>query len=243
MQIEGSVALITGANRGLGAAFARGLLAAGAAKVYAAARNPAAVTLAGVVPVHLDVTQPAHVAALARELTDVTLLVNNAGIGESGPLLGSGAIDGASEVAIEALRRQFETNAVGLLRMVQAFAPVLAARGGGAVVNVLSVLSWLTLAGSSGGYSASKAAAWALSNALRQELKAQRTELLSVHVAFIDTDMTRHIAGPKMAPAEVVRQTIAALEAGQAELLADTTTRDVHAGLVAEPRVYVGRGA
>ena len=235
MKIEGSVALVTGANRGLGAAFARGLLAAGAAKVYGAARNPAAVTLAGVVPVHVDITQPEHVAALARELRDVTLLVNNAGIGESGPLLDSGAIEG--------VRRQFETNAVGTLRMVQAFAPVLAARGGGAVVNVLSVLSWLTLAGTSGGYSASKAAAWALSNALRQELKAQRTELLSVHAAFIDTDMVRHIPGPKMAPDEVVRQTLAALEAGQPELLADATTRDVHAGLVAEPRVYVGSGA
>jgi NAD(P)-dependent dehydrogenase (short-subunit alcohol dehydrogenase family) len=235
MKIEGSVALVTGANRGLGAAFARGLLAAGAAKVYAAARHPAAVTLAGVVPVRLDVTQPEHIAAIARELTDVTLLVNNAGIGESGPLL--------TPRAIEALQRLFETNAVGPLRMVQAFAPVLAAHGGGAVVNVLSVLSWLTLAGTSGAYSASKAAAWALSNGLRQELTPQGTELLSVHVAFIDTDMVRHIPGPKMAPDEVVRLTIAALEAGQSELLADATTRNVHAGLVANPPVYVGTGA
>jgi NAD(P)-dependent dehydrogenase (short-subunit alcohol dehydrogenase family) len=235
MKIEGSVALVTGANRGLGAAFARGLLAAGAAKVYAAARHPATVTAPGVVPVRLDVTQPEDIAALARELTDVTLLVNNAGIIESGPLLGPGAVEG--------LRHQLETNAVGPLMMVQAFAPVLAARGGGAVVNVLSVLSWLTLAGTSGGYSASKAAAWALSNALRQELKAQRTELLSVHAAFIDTDMVRDIPGPKMAPDEVVRQTIAALEAGKPELLADATSRNVHAGLVAEPPVYVGSGA
>lgn len=232
MNIEGSVALVTGANRGLGAAFARGLLAAGAARVYAAARDPATVTLPGVVPVRLDVTQPEHIAALARDLTDVTLLVNNAGIFELGPLLTPGAID--------ALRRQFETNAVAPLQLVQAFAPVLASNGGGAVVNMLSALSWLTLPNASGGYSASKAAAWALSNALRQELKAQRTELLSIHAAFIDTDMARGVPGQKIAPDDVVRQAIAALEAGQPELLADQMTRDVRAGLVAEPPVYIG---
>jgi NAD(P)-dependent dehydrogenase (short-subunit alcohol dehydrogenase family) len=235
MKIKGSVALVTGANRGLGAAFARGLLAAGAAKVYAAARDPAAVMLPGVVPVRLDVTQPEQVAELARQLTDVTLLVNNAGIFEFGPLLAPGAID--------ALHRQFETNAVGPLRLVQAFAPVLAANSGGAVINILSVLSWLTLSGASGGYSASKAAGWALSNALRQELKAQRTELLSVHAAFIDTDMARGVSGSKITPDDVVRQAIAALEAGQPELLADSTTRNVHAGLAAEPPMYLGTGA
>jgi NAD(P)-dependent dehydrogenase (short-subunit alcohol dehydrogenase family) len=234
MKIEGSIALVTGANRGLGTAFARGLLAAGAAKVYAAARNPDTVTLAGVVLVRLDVTQPEDVAALARELTDVTLLVNNAGIAELGSLLDPPAVD--------ALHRQFETNAVGPLRLAQAFAPVLANNGGGAVVNVLSVLSWLTLPGS-GGYSASKAAGWALSNALRQELRAQGTELLAVHAGLIDTDMARGAPGPKIAPEDVVRQTIAALEAGQPELLADDTTRNVHAGLVAEPPVYVEAGA
>jgi NAD(P)-dependent dehydrogenase (short-subunit alcohol dehydrogenase family) len=232
MKIQDSIALVTGANRGLGAAFARGLLAAGAAKVYAAARDPASVTLPGVVPVALDVTQPEQVAALARDLKDVTLLVNNAGIFEGGPLLAPGSIG--------ALQRQFETNAVGPLRLVQAFAPVLAAHGGGAVINVLSVLSWLTLAGVSGAYSASKAAGWALSNALRQELRLQHTELLSVHAAFIDTDMARGSPGPKLTPDEVVSRALAALQAGQPELLADAVSRHVHAGLVAEPRVYVG---
>jgi NAD(P)-dependent dehydrogenase (short-subunit alcohol dehydrogenase family) len=234
MKIEGAVALVTGANRGLGAAFARGLVAAGAAKVYAAARDPATVTLPHVLPVRLDVTRPEQVTALARELTDVTLLVNNAGIAELGPLLAPGAID--------ALRLQVETNAVGPLRMVQAFAPVLARNGGGAVVNVLSALSWLTLPGS-GGYSASKAAAWALGNALRQELKAHRTGLLAVHAAFIDTDMARDALGPKLAPDELVRQTLAALEAEQPELLADAPTREVHHGLAADPPVYLGLGS
>lgn len=231
MKIEASIALVTGANRGLGAAFARGLLAAGATKVYAAARDPASVSLPGVVPVRLDVNRPEQVAALARELGDVTLLVNNAGIAEFGSLLDPSSID--------ALHRQFETNAVGPLRLVQAFAPILAGNGGGAVINVLSVLSWLTMTGT-GGYSASKAAGWALGNALRQELKAQSTELLAVHSAVIDTDMGRGVPGEKIAPEDLVQQAIAALEAGQAELLADPTTQHVHAGLVAQPPVYVG---
>lgn len=232
MKIQGSVALVTGANRGLGAAFARGLLAAGAAKVYAAARDPATVTVPGVVPVRLDVTRPDEIAALARELTDVSLLVNNAGIGGSGPVLDPKSID--------TLHRLFETNAVGPLRMAQAFAPSLAARGGSAIVNVISALSWVTLPGATGSYSASKAAAWALSNAMRQELKAQGTEVLSLHVAFMDTDMARGATGPKSSPGEVVGLAIAALEAGQSELLADDVTRNVHAGLTAEPPMYLG---
>lgn len=235
MKINGSIALVTGANRGLGAAFARGLLAAGATKVYAAARNPDSITMPGVVPVQLDVTAPEQVAALGRALPDVTLLINNAGIFEPGPVLQPASID--------ALRRQFETNVVGPLRLIQTFAPILAANGDGAVVNVLSVLSWLTLADVSGAYSASKAAAWALSNAARQELAAQRTALLSVHAAFIDTDMARGVPGQKTAPEEVVARALAALEAGEREVLVDPTTRHVHAGFVAEPPVYLGTGA
>lgn len=229
MKVQNSVALVTGANRGLGAAFARGLVEAGAS-VYAAARDPASVKVLGVVPVRLDVTHPENVADLARELGDVTLLVNNAGVFETGPLLEATSVD--------ALRRQLETNAVGPLRLLQAFAPVLDRNGGGAVVNVLSALSWLTLPGT-GAYSASKAAGWALANALRQELMAQGTELLALHAAFIDTDMARGVPGPKIAPEEVVRQAIAALEAGRFELLADEITRGVKQGFVAEPPVYV----
>lgn len=232
MKVENSVALVTGANRGLGAAFARRLLAQGAAKVYAGARDPSTVNVPGVVPVQLDVTRADQVATLARELTDVSLLVNNAGISEMGPVL--------AETAIDSLRRQLETNTIGPLRLVQAFAPVLASNGGGAVINVLSVLSWLTLPGRSGAYSASKAAGWALSNALRHELNAQHTQLLSLHAGFIDTDMTRNVPGPKTAPEEIVRQALVALEAGETELLADAVTRDAHRGLTAERPVYLG---
>lgn len=234
MKIQGSVALVTGANRGLGAAFVRALLASGAAKVYAAARDLSTVTVteAGVVPVRLDVTRPDQVEALARELGDVSLLVNNAGIAGSGPVLAPAAID--------MLYQQFETNAVGPLRMTQAFAPILAAHSGSAIINVISALSWATLPGVTGSYSASKAAAWALSNAMRQELKAQNTEVLSLHVAFMDTDMTRGVAGAKVSADEVALMAITALEAGQSELLADDVTRSVHAGLTAEPPMYLG---
>lgn len=232
MKIKDSVALVTGANRGLGAAFARALLAAGAAKVYAAARDPSTVTEAGVVPVSLDVTRPDQIEALARELGDVSLLINNAGIGGSGPVLAPESID--------MLYQQFETNAVGPLRVTQAFAPILAARHDSAVINVISALSWATLPGVTGTYSASKAAAWALSNAMRQELKNQGTEVLSLHVAFMDTDMARGVPGAKASPDEIARLAIAALESGQPELLADDVTRSVHAGLTAVPPMYVG---
>lgn len=235
MKIEGSIALVTGANRGLGAAFVRALVAGGAAKVYAAARNPAIVNRAGVIPVELDVTKPDQVAALGQRLRDVNLVVNNAGVFEPGPLL--------QPTASEMLMRQLETNAIGPLRVAQAFAPVLAANGGGAVVNVLSVLSWLTLANVSGSYSASKAAAWALSNALRQELKAQGTQLLSVHAAFIDTDMARGVQMPKNSPDEVARITFEALAAGHSEVLVDDITRQVRAGFGATPPVYLSTGA
>ena len=235
MKVQGSVALVTGANRGLGAAFVRALLAAGAAKVYAAARQPAAMQQSGVVPVELDVTNVDQVSALGAQLGDVTLVINNAGIFEPGPLLSPDAPD--------ALLRQIAVNAIGPLRVVQALAPALAANGGGAVVNMLSVLSWLTLPNLSGTYSASKSAAWALSNALRQELKGQGTELLSVHAAFIDTDMASGYPMPKTSPDTVARLTLDALEAGQSEVLVDDITRQVRAGFGATPAVYLGQGA
>lgn len=233
MNIKGSVALVTGANRGLGAAFVRALLAAGASKVYAAARDPLSITIeSGVVPVRLDVTSPDEAEELARKLGDVNLLINNAGIGGYGAILSPSSID--------LLRDQFETNTVGPLRVTQAFAPILATHHSSAVINVISALSWATLPGVTGSYSASKAAAWALSNAMRQELKAQGTEVLSLHVAFMDTDMVRGLAGNKTSPDVIAQMTIAALERGESELLADEITQNVHAGLTAETPVYLG---
>src|SRR6516225_6185656 len=127
MKISGSIALVTGANRGIGLAFAKALVEMGAAKVYAAARNPEAVTLKGVVPLKLDVTSDEDVAAVARAAGNVNLLVNNAGIARPGGFLADGAV--------EAAREQFEVNFVGPLRMTRAFAPILAKNGGGSIIN------------------------------------------------------------------------------------------------------------
>ena len=163
MNIQNAVVLITGANRGIGLAFARELLARGARKVYAAARDPATVTLPGVQALQLDVTKPEEIAAAAQLATDVTLVINNAGIAQPGGFL--------SPDSDAVTRRIFETNFFGVLNMSQAFAPVLKTNGGGALLNVLSVASWVN-GGELAAYSASKSAAWSLTNALRHELAA-----------------------------------------------------------------------
>ena len=225
MKIKDSVAFVTGANRGLGAAFATALLAAGAKKVYAAARDPASVDIPGVHPVRLDVTRPGEVLAAARDFRDVTLVINNAGISNGGGLLNGPA-------SLDAFRAEFEVNTFGLLAVSQAFAPHLAANGGGALVNVLSALSWATLPGT-GGYSATKAASWALTNGLRQELKAQGTQVVALHVGFMDTAMTAKINAPKSRPEDVVAQVLAAIEAGEPEVLADAISHQVKQGLSA----------
>jgi NAD(P)-dependent dehydrogenase (short-subunit alcohol dehydrogenase family) len=234
MQISGSTALVTGANRGLGLAFARALLEAGAAKVYAGARDPRAVALPGVVPLKLDVTHDEDVAAAAREGADVTLLINNAGIAKLGGFLADGAVQDA--------REHFEVNFLGPLRMARAFAPVLKRNGGGALINVLSVASWINgpmLAT----YGASKSAAWALTNGLRIELEGQGTQVLGLHAGFIDTDLTRGIDAPKSTPEEIVKVTLAALERGEGQVLADEITRQVHRGLSGDRPVYFASGA
>jgi NAD(P)-dependent dehydrogenase (short-subunit alcohol dehydrogenase family) len=231
MQIKNAVALVTGANRGLGLAFARVLLERGARKVYAAARDPSTISLPGVVPVRLDVTRPEQVEAIAREARDVTLLINNAGILKGTTLLANDAQAAA--------RDELETNYLGPLATSSAFAPILASHGGGAIVNVLSVLSWLSFPGTST-YSASKAAAWAMTNGLRNELRGQKTQVLGLHVGYVDTDMAHGVNAPKSNPTEVVRLTLDALEAGGEEILADEVSRNVKKGLSAEPGVYLG---
>ncbi len=231
MNLQNSVVFITGANRGLGLAFAQAALAAGARKVYAAARDPATVTLPGVTPVQLDVTNPTQIAAAVAACPDVTLLVNNSGISRGSSFLGTDAMAAA--------RAEFETNFFGPWAVAQAFAPVLQANGGGAVLNVLSVLSWLTIPGVAT-YSASKAAAWSLSNGLRNELRAQGTQVTSLHVAYMDTDMTRGLDAPKAAPLDVARLALQGVEAGLAEVLADDTTRHVKQSLSSATPAYAG---
>lgn len=230
MEIQNSVALVTGANRGLGLAFTQALLAGGARKVYAAARDPATVKQPGVQPVRLDVTDPAQVAATAAELGDVTLVINNAGI-----IRGSGFL---GEKGVEAVRAELETNFFGPIHVSRAFASILARNGGGAIVNVLSALSWVAFPSSST-YSASKAAAWAFSNGLRNELRGQGTQVLALHVGYMDTDMVREVAAPKSKPEDVARQVLEALEAGKSEILADEVSRRLKQNLSAEPGVYL----
>lgn len=225
MQIEGAVVLVTGANRGLGAAFCRALLDRGAATVYGAARDPSSVRQTGVVPVPLDITVASDIAAAAERCGDVTLLVNNAGIST-----GTSAL---AEHAIERGRLEFETNVIGPLAMSRAFAPVLAANGGGAIVNVLSVLSWFS-APNTALYCAAKAASWSLTNALRLELASQRTQVLALHVGYMDTDMTAGVSAPKSSPDDVAAGTLDALAAGAHEFLADDVSRQVRSALSAD---------
>src|SRR5271163_1390597 len=230
MRIRGAVALVTGANRGVGSIFAQQLLAAGARKVYAAARDPERITLDGVDWVRLDVTKPDTVAAAASACTDVNLLINNAGIS-----LWTGFL---APDAIGAARSEMEANYFGPLALSRAFAPILAKNGGGAIVNVLSVLSWIAVP-TAGGYSASKAAAWSLTNWLRTALRGQTTQVLAVHAGPIDTDMARDLTLPKIKPADVVRQVLSAIGAGRDEVLADDMTRQVKAGLSDELGIYL----
>lgn len=230
MKIRDSVAFVTGANRGLGQAFVQQLLAAGARKVYAAARNPETITADGVHRVRLDVTDGNAIAAIAKECGDVNLLINNAGITLRSSFL--------APDAIEAIRAEMETNFFGPLLLSRAFAPILAKNGGGAIVNILSVLSWVSLP-TSGGYSASKSAAWSMTNWLRKGLREQGTQVVSVHVGLIDTDMTKGLTLPKVSAADVVRQTLAGVEVGHSEVLADDITRQVKARLSDEPGIYL----
>ncbi|MFI6290635.1 SDR family oxidoreductase [Nonomuraea sp. NPDC050790] len=222
LPIDGAVALVTGANRGLGRAFAQALLERGARTVYAGARDPGSVTDAGVVPVRLDITDPAQVAEAAGRLGDVTLLINNAGISRTNGLL-TASDPGAA-------RAEMETNVFGTLEMTRAFAPVLARNGGGALVNVLSVVSWMVLP-QAASYSVSKAAAWALTNGVRQELREAKTLVVGVHAGFIDTDMAARVTEAKISPAEVAAQTLDAVEQGREEVLTDDFTRQVRASL------------
>ena len=230
MKIQDAIVLITGANRGIGLAFTEAALARGARKVYAGVRSPSTITTTGTVPVKLDVTSDNDAAAAARICSDVTLVINNAGIARLGGLLNAEAIDAA--------RLQFDTNVLGILRMTQAFAPVLAKNGGGAFLNVLSAASWIN-SGAMTAYAASKAAAWSLTNGLRNELRQQRTQVLGLHVGFVDTDITRGLDVIKVSPQSVVIAAFEALEAGASEVLADERARMVKRGLTAEPPIYL----
>ncbi|MFB7493210.1 SDR family oxidoreductase [Streptomyces sp. NPDC056161] len=217
--IAGKTVLVTGGRRGLGAAIVDETLKRGAVKVYSTARAEFADERPAVHTHRLEVRSPESVAELAALATDVDVVINNAGIVLPAPLL-TGSLEAVSDT--------FDVNVLGPLRVARAFAPILAANGGGALVNIHSVLSWL---GGSGAYGASKAAVWSITNSLRVELAAQGTQVVGVHVGFIDTDMTSGMDVPKTSPAEVASRILDGLESGAAEVLADAVTENVKKAL------------
>jgi NAD(P)-dependent dehydrogenase (short-subunit alcohol dehydrogenase family) len=220
MEITGKTALVTGANRGLGRHLAAELRDRGAT-VYAAARNPASVDLPGVIPIALDVTDPASVAAAAARAEGVAILINNAGTSTGASLL-TGDLDN--------VRLELDTHYFGTLAVIRAFAPQLAQQGRSAVLNILSALSWVSFP-NVGAYCAAKSAEWSLTNALRQELATQGTRVSALHVGYMDTDMTRNVTAPKSDPADIAKIAIDGIAAGDAEIIADETSKQVLAGL------------
>ncbi|WP_431961728.1 SDR family oxidoreductase [Actinacidiphila sp. bgisy160] len=221
MKVQGSVALVTGANRGLGEQFVRALFEAGAAKVYAGARDPAKVTVPEAVPIAVDITDHDSVRAAAEQAGDVTFLINNAGSTTRANVL---------TADLDSFRTEFETHVLGTLDMSRAFAPVLGRNGGGAIVNVLSVLSWVSIPRTAG-YAAAKSAEWSITNALRVALAEQGTQVTALHVSYLATEMAAAVTGPKEDPATVARAVLDGVEAGADEVLADDTTKRVRAAL------------
>jgi NAD(P)-dependent dehydrogenase (short-subunit alcohol dehydrogenase family) len=220
------VALVSGANRGLGRQFAAELLARGA-KVYAAARRPETVDLPGVTPVQLDITDPESVRRAADFASDVTVVVNNAGVSTRANLLSG---------ALEDVRLEMDTHYFGTLNVIRTFAPIVEGNGGGAILNVLSVLSWLHPA-SSGAYSAAKAATWALTDAVREDLAPKGIHVAALHVGYMDTDMVSYIpADQKTDPGAVAKLALDGLFAGEPEILGDDLSRNVKAQLSAPRR-------
>lgn len=230
MKIENAVVLVTGANRGIGRAFTRALLERGARKVYATARDPSTIDQDGVHPLQLDVRRREDAEAAALLATDVNLVINNAGIAETGGFLSPDSED--------MTRRIFETNFYGVLNVSKAFAPVLKANAGGALLNVLSIASWVS-GGQLAAYSASKSAAWSLTNALRQELAAQKTQVMGLHMAYVDTDLTKGLDAPKTSAEEIVRIALDGLEDGAQEVLADAFTREFKQAMSAPHPPYL----
>jgi NAD(P)-dependent dehydrogenase (short-subunit alcohol dehydrogenase family) len=222
MKIEGSVALVTGSNRGLGKALVSALLEAGAAKVYAAARDASKVSSDDprVVPLALDTSKPEQIAAAVRAARDVTLLMNNAGVASSANVLT------ASQAAMDS---DFRTNVYGTLAVIKGFLPVLErARGGAVIVNVLSLVS-LGSFPALGGYSGSKAAAYSITQSLRPELKGKHIEILAALPGPIDTDMVKDLPMPKASPADVAKGLLPGVERGEEDIFPDPMAQQMGA--------------
>ncbi|GGV82787.1 SDR family oxidoreductase [Streptomyces griseoloalbus] len=233
MDIAGSTALVTGANRGIGRRFVEQLLERGAVRVYASARHPESISFSDsrVVPLYLDLLDEESISQAAAAAPDVTLLVNNAGITTGADLLTSG---------LDLIRQDLETHLFGTLRVIRAFAPALASNGGGAIVNILSVLSWVATAEGSGSYSVAKAAEWNMTNGVRVELAGQKTLVQGVHLGAADTDMMAGRDTLKVDPTDVARAALDGVQAEAIEVLVDDPSRFVKAALSADPAQLYG---
>ncbi len=214
--------LVTGANGGIGSHFVHEALARGAAKVYASARTPREWNDERVVPLELDVTDPASIAAAVAAAPDVTVLINNAGASVSSP--------GILSHSEEEIRENVETNFLAPVFLARAFAPILSAQPRSALIDIHSALSWYAVAGI---YSATKAALWSATNSLRLELAPAGVHVLGVHVGYVDTGMAANVTEAKLDPAVLVRKAFDALEADEYEVLADETSVRVRAALSA----------
>lgn len=233
MDFSDQIALVTGANRGIGRQFVLELLDRGAAKVYAAARRPETVAFddGRVVPIRIDLLDHETVVDAAARASDVTLLVNNAGVSTGASLVTGDLRD---------IHREMDTHLWGPLSMIRAFAPILSANGGGAIVNVLSALSWFAAPGS-GAYAAAKAAEWNMTNGVRLELAAQGTVVQGVLLGAADTDMMAGYDGPKIDPRDVPRLSLDGLAAGSIEVIVDDWTAMVKAALAEDPASFYAR--
>lgn len=233
--INGSTALVTGSNRGIGRAITVALLEGGAQKVYAAARRPESVAdLAAkygdrVVPIELDITNRDQVQQAAEAASDVDLLINNAGVAE----LGGRSFE--DEEWLTAGRREFEVNALGTLDVTQRFAPVLARNGGGAVANVVSIAG-ITHFPLFLSYSLSKAAAHSLTQATRVFLAAQGTSVFGIYPGPVDTDMAAGLDGDKVTPEHAASRILAGIEAGTEEIYPDPMAEQFGEGFEASPK-------
>lgn len=231
MQIKNNIALVTGANRGVGQVYVAELLKRGAAKVYAGARNSdslagtVALDTARVVPLGLDVTSQDDITAAVEAAADVTLLINNAGALSFG---------GALDVGQDAIDRDMAVNHTGLRDVTRAFTPVLEGNGGGAVVNMLTLLSFVSAPGFSA-YNASKAAAWSMSMSLRAYLRPKGIAVVNAFPAGIDTDMLAGVEAPKDSPQAVVLDVLDGLEAGEEDVY-PASAAEVFTGWRADPK-------
>ena len=217
--LNGATVLVTGANGGLGTHFVHQALERGAAKVYAAARNPKDWNDDRIVPLVLDVTSPESIADAADIADDVTMVINNAGASNGSSVLGD----------LIAARELFETNFWGALAVTNAFAPALK-QSHGTLLNVHSVLSWLAIGDA---YSATKAALWSATNTQRIKLAPEGVHVAGLHLGYADTPMTAGVTADKLDPADVVRTAYDGIESGTYEILADDLSGQVKAGLAA----------